>query len=250
MKVSRRSRRRLLLPPGWVALGFLLLLGCQALGPWEKQLKLRSVLQVTMPPLQPDTSYVHFMEKHAPRPLPTAYNPYSTPWSKDVGDILQGMRPWHNVEFRGSYLPDFLSAATTEAAIRYINADTSHAGGVRIRFLSGATYANLVKALDVMYYTGHKKYWLDIRQYPTTLYAITDQRAPSKPVPTFSCGTRHLEPYSSPKKIGLQGELAEFWENSLLLAKHPWQASSLWLAIISSLSLGQLIRPKASCNRF
>ena len=68
-------------------------------------------------------------------------------------------------------------------------ADTGHAGGVRIRFLPGATYANLVKVLDIMNYTNQKKYWLDIQHKPVTLYAITEKQLPEreavKPIDLF-----------------------------------------------------------------
>ena len=49
--LPRRHRRRLLLPPGWVALAGLLLLGCLALRPWQERLKRQVVLELTMPPL-------------------------------------------------------------------------------------------------------------------------------------------------------------------------------------------------------
>jgi len=250
MIMPRRVRRRLLLPPGWVALSFLLLLGCQALRPWENQLKQRSVLQLTMPPLKADASYLHFLEKHRQYPSSIAYNPYVNSRSKEVAGVLQTMRPWHDVEFRGICLSDFLSAATAEAATRHIIADTSHAGGVRVRFLPGATYANLIKVLDIMSYTNQKKYWLDIRQYPVTLYAITTEPTHDKPAPLFSCGTRYLEGYPQPKKVGFQEELTKFGKNALLLMHQPWQASFLWLVMISSLSLGQLMRPKFRRYKF
>ncbi len=156
------------------------------------------------------------------------------------------MRPWHNVEFRGNYVHDFLSAAATEETVRYIVADTSHAGGVRVRFLSGATYANFVKILDIMSYTREKKYWLDIRRYPVTLYAITDRV--EKIAPSFSCGTRSLEARLRPGsgRVGLQAWLVNFRECLLSLLNQPWQVSTLLLAILSALSLRRLIRPEFS----
>ena len=144
----RRVRRRLLLPPGWVALGFLLLLGCQALQPWAGQLKVWNVMQITMLPLQGERS------------LPVEINKF---------------RNWHDITFNGNQRSDFFNAAATEAAIRKINADSSHDGGVRVRFNSGSTYANLVRVLDIMSYTGQEKYGLDIRYQPATLYAITNR---------------------------------------------------------------------------
>ena len=204
-------RRQLLLPPGWVALGFLLLLGCQALQPWEHQLKLYSVVRLTMPPLKADTSYLHFLKKYKVHILKDEYDPYATAWSTHAAITLQKMRPWYDTEFRGSELLDFLNLNATEFLIRKIIADTSHAGGVRIRFWPGATYANLVGVLGLMNYTGQKKYWLDIRHYPTTLYAITTKPAHEHEPLLFSCGTRYIEPHLPPKKIGFEELITEFW---------------------------------------
>jgi len=114
MLIPRRVRRRLLLPPGWVALGFLLLLGCQALRPWQRQLRPMRVMTLTMPALRISEL---------------------APWNKFVYQLprqLNLLRPWHDVEFQGNELLNFLNAAATEAATWQIIADTSHAGGVRI----------------------------------------------------------------------------------------------------------------------
>jgi len=56
LRSSRRFRRPLLLPPGWVALGFLLLIGCLLLQAHWRQLRLVNVVQLTMPPLRADTA--------------------------------------------------------------------------------------------------------------------------------------------------------------------------------------------------
>ena len=226
MKMPRRVRRCLLLPPGWVALGFLLLLGCQALQPWAGPLTRWNVMQLTMPPL-------HTTEL--------------APWNEVIyksADQLNDFRLWHTAELIGSDLPDFLNTATIEAAVKKIIADTAHAGGVRIRFRPGATYSNLVKVLDIMDYTNQKKYWLDIRHYPTTLYAITDQPTYTKLPLVFSCGTSYLEVYPPLRKTDFQEILSDFWKKLLTLVSRPWQATMVWLAIIGTLSLGRLFQPK------
>ncbi|MDO7883982.1 hypothetical protein [Hymenobacter cheonanensis] len=246
MRMPRRVRRRLLLPPGWVALGFLLLLGCQVLQPWERQFKLWNMMQVTLPPLKADTSYLHFLRKHVKDKQAIEYNPYTSSRSKNEVITLQKMRPWHDTEFRGVFLADFLNAATTESAIRKIIADTSHAGGVRVRFLPGSTYTNLVKVLDIMRYTDQKKYWLDIRHQPIILYAFTVKPTTIKPPLIFSCGTRDSEVYPPPKKISFQEIVTDFWKKLLALLSQPWQAPALWLALIGSLSLRQLFQLKLS----
>jgi len=155
MRVPRRCRRRLLLPPGWVALGFLLLLGCQALQPWQGQLRFWNMLQVTMPARKPVAGM--------------SWNDvvYRSPRQ------LNHFRAWHEVKLVGQALPDFFSLNELETATRAIQTDTSHVGGVRVRFGPGATYANLVQVLDCMLCTGQPKYWWDIRYRSTTFYAIT-----------------------------------------------------------------------------
>lgn len=235
MKMPRRVRRRLLLPPGWVALGFLLLLGCQLLQQWERKLRQMSVLQLTMPKLKLTPADSENYDKE----YRIVYKPLAE---------LNKLRPWHNTDFRGSRLLDFLNANATESSIKRIIADTSQAGGMRIRFWPGATYANLVSVLDVMNYTGQKKYWLDIRHYPTTLYAITTKPTHEHKPLLFLCGTRYIEPHLPPKKIGFEELITEFWRKSLVLLSWPWQVVALWLAIISSLSLWRLFQPKLGCS--
>ena len=104
--------------------------------------KLWNVMQITMPPLKADRSYLRFLKEHTKYNPREEYNPCVTSWSESAAVALEQMRPWHDVGFRGAFLSDFISTATTESAIRKIIADTSHAGGVRVRFLPGATYSN------------------------------------------------------------------------------------------------------------
>jgi hypothetical protein len=241
MKMPRRVRRRLLLPPGWVALGFLLLLGCQALQPWQRQLRQMSVLQLTMPKLKLTPADV---ENHG-KEYQIIYKPLAE---------LNKLRPWYDTEFTGKELPDFFSAAATESAIQKIIADTSHAGGVRIRFWPGATYANLVEVLDIMNRTNQKKYWMDIRNSPITLYAITDKPAHGKSplilTCGFTCGMRYINAALPIKEVSFQSRLTKFWKELSVLVHQPWQAVTLWLAILSGLSLWRLLHPKMSRRNF
>lgn len=226
MRKPRRVRRRLLLPPGWVALGFLLLLGCSTLVPRWRELRLNNVLQITMPPL-PAGKLGLWPELFHQSPKQ-----------------LEKYRPWHTVDLNCELIPDFFGTAAAEAATRQIIADTSHAGGVRIRFWPGTTYAGLISVLDIMNRVNQKKYWLDIQHSPTTLYAITDPPTRTKPVVLFSCGTRYFEARMPPLKVSFRDILEDFWRNLQALASQPWQASTLLLVIISGLSLWRLSRPK------
>jgi hypothetical protein len=246
MVLARRVRRRLLLPPGWVALGFLLLLGCQALQPWRGQLKLWNVMQLTMPPIKADTNYWRFSNAQAENTLRHGFNPYVTPLPTIAASTLQKMRPWHDVEFSGNHLADFLNAATAESATLKIIADTGHAGGVRIRFLPGATYTNLVKVLDIMSYTNQQKYFLDIYHQPTTLYAITNVPLPHNSEPLLMCGCIRIAP-PKPVEYTFQQLLIGFEQEVVSLKKQPWRLPILLFTIISVMSVNRLLNN--TCRR-
>jgi len=175
--------------------------------------------------------------------MPALHMDKSALWSKVVYQSpaqLNTFRAWSNIDFKGQGLSDFFSAATTESTIRKIIADTSHIGGVRIRFLPGATYANLVKVLDSMNYTNQKKYWLDIHHYPTTLYAITlGQENAKKNVSPAYLGCCTCGPYllQSAVKAAWWLEFQNLWLNN-------WQPATLLLSLIGILSLWRLIQYK------
>ena len=151
---------------------------------------------------------------------------------------LTKFRPWHDIEFSGKAMPDFFSATATELAIHEISADTSHVGGVRMRFLTGSIYANLVQVLNIMRYTDQQKYWLDIRYHPITLYAITVERERIKnaKVPVYlgccTCG-----PYlpRNEEKVTWFLKIQGLWTK-------PWRPITVLLAFIGTLSLWSLLR--------
>jgi hypothetical protein len=226
MYIPRRHYRHLLLPPGWVALGLLLLLECQALLTHERQMRLPNVLQLTMPSLQQDTSRQGRSSENYDMP----YRPVNK---------LDSARPWHDAEFAGAHLSDFVNLATTENFVRAIHADTKRGGGVRIRFHSHATYANLVSALDLMERLNQGIYWLDIRYTPITLYAITNEPIPvnSTRQLVFNCGIRYSVIPTPTAVLSFKQILDGFWQQS-------WRSSTLLLMIISALSFYRLARPR------
>ena len=224
MYLPRRHSRRLLLPPGWVALGFLLLLGCQALLTHRRQMRLPNVMQLQMLPWKPSKGDT---------------------WSVPVYGSkveLNNFRPWRDAEFTGAPINDFANAAFTETAIKAIKADTSQAGGVRIRFGQHAAYSNLIRVLDMMNYLNQKRYWLDIRHNPTTLYAITNKPLPASAyVSVFVCGTpNYIESYTIPPVEPV------FWQRLMDLWHRDWRPSAMLFAVIVSLSCYQVARPRPS----
>lgn len=229
MYVPRRHSRRLLLPPGWVALGFLLLLGCQVLLAHRRQLRLPNVIQLQMPPWKPNKG-----------------NNWGVPVYGSKTE-LNSFRPWRDAEFTGAPVNDFINAASAETAVEAINADTSRAGGVRIRFGRQATYSNLIKVLDMMNYLNQKRYWLDIRHNPTTLYAITNKYVPIKAgdFPALRCLLYDDVLMPSPP--------APTWKELLItgitnLWQQAWRPTTLLFTALIALSFYRLARPRLAAR--
>ncbi|MGI4862296.1 MAG: hypothetical protein ACRYFZ_00115 [Janthinobacterium lividum] len=166
MYVLRRPYRRLLLPPGWVALGFLLLLGCQLLL-IDKRLQPENVLQLTMPTLEN-------MAKDKYGKIP------SYCFCKPLASIRATTR-WQNAQLSGNSLSYPVNRAALEGAVQAMQADEGHARGVRVYFGPTAAYSNLVSLLDLMNRLNQPMYWLDIEHRPVTFYAINAKALKAKP---------------------------------------------------------------------
>lgn len=235
----QRFRRPLLLQPGWLALGCLLLLGTLLLQKHWQQLRLVNALQITMPPLKANASLIAFYRERNRGRNTADYNPYTDVGDKNALAKIDRMRPWHTIDFGGQPLADFFNAQAIESIVRLIIADSGHASGVRIRFRANTTYANLVRVLDIINYTGQKKYWLDNRLRPATLYAITDKVMPkdSSQLPDFICGFRY-QAQILPSPLFGQRFLAEYWLPGWRL---PWLLL-LALGVLSVRKLGGAAR--------
>jgi hypothetical protein len=161
MYTLRRHYRRLLLPPGWVALGFLLLMGCRLLLIDRARLLPENALQLTMPVLAK---------------IAAAHDDTSVPqyFSNPLTSIKTATR-WQDASLIGKPISDSINEATVEALVRAIKADSGHARGVRVHFGQAATYGSLVALLDMMLRLEQHKYWLDIEHRPMTFYVINDR---------------------------------------------------------------------------
>jgi hypothetical protein len=232
MHVPRRHHRRLLLPPGWVALGLLLLVGCQGLLTHRRQLRLQNVLGLTMPALKQDTAMNRFLKYHKDYDLP-----YKTLGELDIA------RNWRTVEYWGMLLTDSDNRVHVKAAIQAINADVAHEGGVRIRLHEHATYADLVEVLDMMNSCGQRKYFLDIHHQPITLYAITDKPLPVDSIRslTFSCGTRCYEYHKPTGGPTFEQLWLSCWQQA-------WRLSMLLFVVLTGLSIYRLAHPRPAAR--
>ncbi len=174
MFLPRRCQRRLLLPPGWVALEVLLailIIGCETVRQAQRFQSAAGIqwplyfedepLYVSMSPLVYKTTATRLKND-------SRYNPFAE---------LDTLRQWHDIDVVGSPLADFISLQTTNSAVQAIQADTLHAGGVRVRLHEHATYVMLVGILEIMSIR-NVRYWLDVQHCPVVIYATTDKRLP------------------------------------------------------------------------
>jgi len=172
MYAPRRHTRRLLLPPGWVALGFLLLLGCQALLAHRRQLRQERILPLLMPMSKQDTTG---LSAHRRAKIPFLDFSYAGHRSKAELDTAIH---WCNFSLTGVRSADSTTAQRIFATIKTMQVDTLHARGIRVRFHRNAAYANLVQILDMMNEANQKVFWFDIQQRPAVFYILTRKHSP------------------------------------------------------------------------
>ena len=169
------------MPSGWLAGWFLLVLffckGLFPVPPAPPETGIRwptpiggscdgGMLRLNLFPLTPDSA-----ARSRKEPF------YQTPAE------LDSIRPWHEVEFTGRSLLDFMAFEQTIQLVKVIQADTSHAGGVRIRFQRHATFSSLVAVLDALNILNQQHYWLNVKYEPLTLYVITNEPTPGAEKP-------------------------------------------------------------------
>ena len=161
--LPRRYRRRLLFPPGLLALAGLLWLGCVALGPWQEALKVRSVLQLTMP----------MMASATPAGLPPPPPPLTQ-------IEFNKMLPWHDAYFDNNSLVNENKRIWIANAVHNMMSDTKTGSGVRIEFMVNSHYKDLVYAINLMNEENVRRWFIDIRQAPVVLYAFTEDNDSQK----------------------------------------------------------------------
>ncbi len=220
----RRHRHHLLLPPGWVALAGLLLLGYLALRPWQERLTRRCALQLTMPI----------------RPRPGDSKSIVKNFAPNL-DTLRKYYSWYQTHLSGNPDQDSLLQEQFVLALHRIEADTLHGGVLSIQLGANARYANLVFLLDLMLRENVTRYWLDITRQPTMFYILRPAYQPHA-VPLLMCGTNeyvtHLQiPKQRAFGVQLDEWVTAFWQFQWL--KQLWQPLKLpeWRAPLALLVL-------------
>ncbi|MFD1469475.1 hypothetical protein ACFQ48_14700 [Hymenobacter caeli] len=232
--LPRRYRRPLLFPPGLLALAGLLWLGCVALGPWREWLKLKSVMQLTMPVLP--------LSKHSET------GPFILPSSAKV----RSMGPWRDNYITGKPEGKAHEYAGITNDVRTMMADSAHHGGVRVRFAPTAHYKDLVFVLDLMNREKSKRYWLDIINKPVTFYTIVKPRHRGD----YEFGSDVVWTRYTAPQIPLWTRLTDinnWWplfqihtESWQMLLQPEWRASMWFLAAIVALGGWRIMGPRRS----
>ena len=246
--LPHRHCRKLLFPPGLLALSGLLWLGCVALGSHPEQLRRRTVLQLTMPPRSgSDVIW--------PPPVWDGLK-HEEPQLRYSG--LAHLRNWSTVEFGHGRTVDSAAARRTERTLRTLaigSRDRPTNSGLRIYFGPRAHYASLVLVLDLMEQYNVKKHFFDTRHYRTgtAFYAFSGSIRPQRwhdrlrtPAPKPSLAddvVPHLPPPSSPLWNRLTTaanwwppalQVAESWQS---LAAPDWRGPLALLACLAALSV-------------
>ena len=177
--LPRRHRRRLLLPPGRLALAGLLLLGCLALRPWQEQAKIHGVISLAVPICEPHPI------------LPTIRFLVPNP------NTMCERRFRHDAFLNGNDIHDQPQYRRIVAAIRFITADKKHNGLVCVRLTSTARYENMVALLDLMERMNLRQHWFDFTRKPTAFYVFSSREVRSPNEEIISVGLTNCLRYSS-----------------------------------------------------
>ncbi|NVO84139.1 hypothetical protein [Hymenobacter terrestris] len=226
LTLPRRHRRRLLLPPGLLALAWLLWLGCVAL-PQVRGVVPQHVMEVGFPPLHKNL------------------------WGYPVDASLQeiaAFRPWQTLAVTGNLFEDYFSLRNAQAFFRHLEADPNHNRGLQVRIGQEASYSSLIQLLDWCNVYDMKRYWVDIRHEPTTLYTFTSKPDPNyKGIPDWVCGVSggYLPPVlHKPFWVQFDDFVTAFWEFGWFasLLSPDWRNSTLLLLLLGAVSAYRLSR--------
>ncbi|TGE29434.1 hypothetical protein [Hymenobacter metallicola] len=241
---ARRYRRPLLFPPGLLALGFLLLLGCLALRPWHRQLKPRYFIQLTLVP-KPVSDSILSLGGLSLLQSSSGKNLF-------LYSQLAGFRSWRDFTFTGSSGQDAATMQQTQQAFEAMLPDSLHARGIRIRFEDQSTYASMVRMLEWAR-AATPKYLVDFHHEPTTLYAFTEAYRPPnssdlKPPNCCFCDEKIIDKiiyYPSPPsfEVQMQNWLTR-WQQvwSEAVTSPNWQLPIIFLLGIIAVNCWKIAR--------
>lgn len=236
--LPRRHRRRLLFPPGMVALAGLLWLGSMAVGWWEKQLKPLHAIELIV----------------LAKPVADLVFPSETGQPGDIGKLhyseLAQLRKWDTLLLGMEQATDEPAMQHAEKLLAILGPDSyATTRGLRVRLSSSAPYKSLIRLVDLANQLKVQSWMLDTYHTPVTFYAYNG-KLELHPAPTHRwdepqthsfCGTsalmRHyldeLKAKATPPQYPLKS-------SQQLLATPEWRIPLAFLAMIMLISCWQL----------
>ncbi|WP_460620901.1 hypothetical protein [Hymenobacter tenuis] len=162
--LPRRHHRHLLLPPGLVALAWLLLLGCLAL---PSIIPRQAVMEIRLfNPKGPQGCLVGF-------PTPQQIDKWG---------------PWQNITVSSNEWAGYFDMRMVESVCLFIKEDIPEQRALRVYFDESTSYNTLIQLLDIPIRMGIHKHWLDLRRPPFT-FNLLGNDPPIPPHYSFICGT-------------------------------------------------------------
>ena len=167
----RRHRRRLLLPPGLVALAGLLLLGCLALRPWQERLRRHSWIELRLPPRPVSDLIWPTIDREEPC---LDYKTIRILKKEFRYSLFPHYRQWSTLTIGQSQQADSLAIRRLRTLLHSVGAHPNWgSGGLRIYFTPNAHYSSLINVLDLANRYRLQQYFVDINHQPITFYAYT-----------------------------------------------------------------------------
>ncbi|NVO31293.1 hypothetical protein [Hymenobacter lapidiphilus] len=225
LPLPRRHRRPLLLPPGLLALAWLLWLGCMAV-PQVRGVGLQHVMEVNFLPLDPKLD------------LPAEYRTgdYNLPYSSPA--TIAAFRPWQIFAVTGNLFEDYFALRNAQAVFHHLQVDPNHDRGLQVHFSRRASYSSLVQLLDWCNVYSMKKYWVDLRHEPTAFYTFTTKSKPIKKL--LPPSPLNLIMCASVVEINNDRESPSWLEAQLQLWNSDWRNSVLLLLLLGAASAYRL----------
>jgi hypothetical protein len=213
--MPRRHRRKLRLPPGLLALAFLLLMGCGVVAPIVEE-RTKGVLQITMPLSRPPDEVER---KHL--------------WISV--QQLENMRQWQTFEITGNKLFDWFSWQQAQQRIKALQQTPDTIHGVKILLGQNAKYQYIINALSYLIKVDAESYVLDMRIPVTSLYVLGKRPPnPNQYICSFQRGSLRIINHHSPSPTFKQELEKLMMENGLQINDFlPWFIAGLALLIMS-----------------
>ncbi|WP_400191644.1 hypothetical protein [Hymenobacter sp. B81] len=229
MYVVRRHSRKLFFPAGLLALAWLLVLGCALVNQ-----RLSSTRRTAVPifPWPKDTPSWVNSDNHADRlGIGRAY------YGPAAG--LEAFRSWQTVEFTGNPWQDYYSARLTSFYLQQLAAAPDEDAGVRIRLQPKTTYQRLIRLMDEFAIAGLRKWLIDFRREPVTIYLITHKPIPRVLLPGALPSEDIVEitpPYQELTWLDQLGQLSQLLTNAES-RQAPLLIAALAVAVMAALRL-------------